>query len=84
MNISDLKPNPKNPPCTSNGGLCADPFLGSGSTLIACEKTNRKCYGMEIDPQYCQVIIDRWEKFTGKRAKLISSRKTAHAKTKIS
>lgn len=46
-----------------------DPFLGSGSTLIACEKTNRKCYGMEIDPQYCQVIIDRWEKFTGQKAK---------------
>ena len=45
-----------------------DPFLGSGSTLIACEKTNRKCYGMEIDPQYCQVIIDRWEKFTGQKA----------------
>lgn len=45
-----------------------DPFLGSGSTLIACEKTKRKCYGMEIDPHYCQVIIDRWEKFTGKKA----------------
>ena len=48
--------------------LIIDPFLGSGSTLIACEKTNRKCYGMEIDPQYCQVIIDRWEKFTGQKA----------------
>jgi len=52
-------------------GSCAtgdvlDPFLGSGSTLIACEKTNRKCYGMEIDPYYCQVIIERFEKFTGK------------------
>lgn len=45
-----------------------DLFLGSGSTLIACEKTNRKCVGLEIDPQYCQVIIDRWEKFTGKKA----------------
>ena len=48
--------------------LILDQFLGSGSTLIACEKTNRKCYGMEIDPQYCQVIIDRWEKFTGQKA----------------
>lgn len=48
--------------------LVVDVFLGSGSTLIACEKTNRKCYGMEIDPQYCQVIIDRWEKFTGQKA----------------
>tara|TARA_R110002012_G_scaffold276213_1_gene463104 strand:- start:463 stop:1602 length:1140 start_codon:yes stop_codon:yes gene_type:complete len=47
---------------------CIDPFLGSGSTLIACEKTNRKCYGMEIDPHYCDVIVNRWEKFTGKKA----------------
>jgi DNA modification methylase len=47
-----------------------DLFLGSGSTLIACEKTNRKCYGMEIDPHYCSVIIERWEKFTGKTALL--------------
>lgn len=47
-----------------------DLFLGSGSTLIACEKTGRKCYGMEIDPHYCDVIIARWEKFTGKTAVL--------------
>ena len=47
-----------------------DPFLGSGSTLIACEKTNRKCYGMELDPHYCDVIIKRWEDYTGKVAKL--------------
>lgn len=46
-----------------------DLFLGSGSTLIACEKTNRKCYGMEIDPIYCQVVVDRWEQLTGKKAK---------------
>jgi hypothetical protein len=45
-----------------------DPFLGSGSTLIACEKLGRKCYGMEIDPHYCDVIIKRWEDFTGKKA----------------
>jgi DNA modification methylase len=42
-----------------------DIFLGSGSTLIACEKTNRKCFGMEIDPQYVDVIIERWCKYTG-------------------
>ncbi len=53
------------------GNLVADLFLGSGSTLIACEKTNRKCYGMEIDPHYCQVIIDRWQNYTGKIATLI-------------
>jgi len=48
--------------------LVLDLFLGSGSTLIACEKTNRKCYGMEIDEHYCSVIIKRWEDFTGKKA----------------
>jgi len=47
-----------------------DSFLGSGSTLIACEKTNRKCYGIELDPKYCDVIVKRWENFTGKKAKL--------------
>jgi DNA modification methylase len=47
-----------------------DLFLGSGSTLIACEKTNRRCFGMEIDAHYCDVIISRWEQFTGKVATL--------------
>ena len=50
------------------GALCLDPFLGSGTTLIACEQLGRTCYGMEISPQYCQVIIDRWEKLTGQKA----------------
>jgi DNA modification methylase len=45
-----------------------EPFLGTGTTLIACEKLNRKCYGMELDPKYCDVIIKRWEEFTGKKA----------------
>lgn len=53
--------------------LVADLFLGSGSTLIACEKTGRRCFGMEIDPHYCDVIVTRWEKFTGKKAKLQKS-----------
>jgi DNA modification methylase len=48
--------------------LLIEPFLGSGSTMIACEKTNRKCYGMELDPKYCDVIVKRWEDFTGKKA----------------
>ena len=47
-----------------------DGFLGSGSTLIACEKLDRICYGMELDPKYCDVIIKRWENFTGKKAEL--------------
>ena len=45
-----------------------DLFGGSGSTLIACEQTNRKCYMMELDEHYCDVIIDRWETFTGNKA----------------
>ena len=48
-----------------------DPFMGGGSTLIACEKTNRVCYGMELDTKYCDVIIERWEQFTGQKAKKI-------------
>lgn len=48
-----------------------DLFGGSGSTLIACEKTNRKCFMMELDPHYVDVIIARWEKITGKKAELI-------------
>ncbi len=45
-----------------------DLFGGSGSTLLACEQTNRNCYMMEIDPYYCQIIINRWEEFSGKKA----------------
>ena len=45
-----------------------DLFGGSGSTLIACEQTGRHCYMMEIDPRYCQIIINRWQQYTGKKA----------------
>ena len=45
-----------------------DVFGGSGSTLIACEQLNRQCYMMELDPYYCQVIINRWEEYTGQKA----------------
>ena len=48
-----------------------DVFGGSGSTLIACEQTNRKCRMMELDPHYCDVIIKRWETLTGQKADLI-------------
>lgn len=49
-------------------GLIYDPFLGSGTTLIAAEQLGRKCYGMEISPAYCDVIVKRWETLTGKKA----------------
>jgi DNA modification methylase len=52
-----------------------DLFLGSGSTMIACEKLNRRCFGMEIDEIYCDVIVKRWEDFTGKKAELIRAQK---------
>lgn len=48
-----------------------DLFGGSGSTLIACEKTNRSCFMMELDPHYCDVIVARWEKYTGQKAELV-------------
>ena len=53
-----------------------DGFLGSGSTLIACEKTGRTCYGMELAPAYCDVIITRWQNFTGKQAILDGAKQT--------
>jgi DNA modification methylase len=55
---------------TQDGGLLVEPFLGSGTTLIAAEQLNRKCYGLEISPAYCDVIVQRWETLTGKKAVL--------------
>jgi site-specific DNA-methyltransferase (adenine-specific) len=55
--------------------IILDPFLGSGTTLIACEKQSRICYGMELDPKYCDVIVKRWENFTGKKAELENGQK---------
>lgn len=48
--------------------LVLDPFGGSGSTLIACEKAGRHCRMMELDQKYCDVIVKRWEAYTGKQA----------------
>jgi DNA modification methylase len=55
---------------------CYDGFGGSGSTLIACEKTNRKCFMMELDEKYCDVIINRWQNYAGKKATLESTGQT--------
>ena len=51
-------------------GVAYEPFCGSGTTLIAAEQLGRKCYGMEISPAYCDVIVKRWETLTGKKAVL--------------
>lgn len=50
------------------GGLCIEPFGGSGSTLIGAESSGRVCYSMELDPRYCDVIVRRWQEFTGLKA----------------
>lgn len=57
--------------CSRTGDIILDLFGGSGSTLIACEETGRKCRMMELSPEYCDVIVERWEKLTGKHAELI-------------
>ena len=53
---------------SESGALVLDPFMGSGSTLIACERTGRLSAGIELDPRYCDVIVARWEAFTGLEA----------------
>lgn len=57
---------------TKIGDCVYDPFGGSGSTLIACEHTKRRCVMVEMDPDYCEVIVKRWEKLTGHAAEIIS------------
>ena len=55
---------------TARGGLVYDPFLGSGSTLIAAEDSGRLCYGLELSPTYVDVIVQRWQKLTVRKAVL--------------
>jgi DNA modification methylase len=55
---------------TVKGDAVYDPFLGSGTTLVAAESTERICYGLELSPAYCDVIVKRWETLTGKTAVL--------------
>ena len=58
---------------TRRGDIVLDPFLGSGATLMACERTGRRCYGLELDPLYCDVIIRRWQSYTGGSARLATT-----------
>ncbi len=52
------------------GSLVLDPFAGSGSTLVACERTGRKAYLLELDPRYCDVVCERWGRLTGGKARV--------------
>ncbi len=54
------------------GEVVFDGFVGSGSVLLACEQTNRRCLAVELDLEYCQTVIDRWEKLTGLKAERLS------------
>jgi DNA modification methylase len=56
---------------TTSGEAVYDPFLGSGTTVIAAEKTKRVAYAMDVDPQYVQIAVTRWEQYTGQRAKRV-------------
>lgn len=58
---------------TKEGDIVLDSFGGSGSTLIACEQTNRVCYTMELDPHYVDVIVRRWEQLTGQTARKVTA-----------
>ncbi len=51
--------------CTSRRDIVLDPFLGSGTTVIAAERTGRVCYGIELEPHYVETVIRRWQSFTG-------------------
>lgn len=62
-------------PIRNHGGKSDDvydPFLGSGTTLVAAEQIGRRCYGLELDPRYCDVIVRRWEELTGLKAERVS------------
>jgi len=61
---------------TRSGEACYDPFLGSGSTLIAAESSGRICYGMDIDPTYVDVAVLRWQRYTGQQAVLDGDQRT--------
>jgi site-specific DNA-methyltransferase (adenine-specific) len=55
---------------TKLGELVYEPFLGSGTTLAAAELTERVCYGLELDPKYVDVVVERWQRLTGVEATL--------------
>ena len=55
--------------CSARSDIVLDPFLGSGTTVIAAERTGRRCYGLELDPLYVDTAIRRWQTYTGDKAR---------------
>lgn len=62
--------------CSARGEVVVDGFLGSGTTVIAAERTGRHCHGLEIDPHYVDIIIRRWQTYTGESARHLTSNLT--------
>jgi hypothetical protein len=62
--------------CTSRGDIVLDGVLGSGTSVIAAERTGRRCFGLELDPLYVDTIVKRWQAYTGEQARLASSSKS--------
>lgn len=69
---------------TIRGEIVLDCFVGSGTTIIACEQLGRRCFAMELEPKYVDVAVQRWEQYTGRKAKLLrqSSEQVSRATTK--
>lgn len=65
------------------GDIVIEPFAGSGSTIIAAEKLNRRCFAIELTPQCCDVAVKRWEKWTGRKGRLIKGTKGARGKRRV-
>ena len=67
--------------CTKPTDIILDSFAGSGSTLIACEQLQRRAYCVELEPVFCELIKNRWEKLTGKKAKIVKSNEKSQKET---
>jgi DNA modification methylase len=67
---------------SKEGDIILDQFLGSGTTLIAAEKAGRSCYGLELDPKFCDVVVQRWVNFTGIEKVIKNGKEINWAKTK--
>jgi DNA modification methylase len=65
---------------TNLNDIVLDPFLGSGTTVLAAERAGRRCCGIELDPLYVDTVILRWERFTGQPARLASGQTFAEMK----